>query len=433
MKGAQRQRDAILEALVTPGQTHDVLHQLRNGETLDRIYENLEMHGSASPTTSQVSDTSSQLQHIKEDSYSTPSQIRLCPPRFLNLSYSAGSEGPETSHLYRTIKNQESPLNCAKDKPDGLMPHLQTSIFSNTTPENSIYGHDAVDSAPSMPFGMFMEQNASLILPDAHRPNQTYPTDDVGNMGWWHSGIPDPMQPSYIVPPFTNPNAWPSPQFIAPHHPSQAQDSYSQPSSTLSPVSDKSPLISCLSSPEKVRDNVASGITTVDESSYPTPPPTKKRKLPTKEQVSSAASDTGSRGKSNGFALQESMADNKPSDKELPSHNRERHRRASARNWQKQKKQMTDLQEAMKFAEYRNRELRREYAEVLSQVIHVKNALMDHAKCNDPAISSWLCSQATNYVLKRGAAAEEQEKNQLSTGEQGAPTYTAGRKTTTFK
>ncbi|KAK1673247.1 hypothetical protein BDP55DRAFT_505493, partial [Colletotrichum godetiae] len=78
------------------------------------------------------------------------------------------------------------------------------------------------------------------------------------------------------------------------------------------------------------------------------------------------------------------------SETQSPLVGRERHRRASARNWQKQKQQSADLESAKDTAEARNRELHREHSQILDQVMNLKNALMDHAECNHPAINGWL-------------------------------------------
>ncbi|KAJ0298895.1 hypothetical protein Brms1b_013272 [Colletotrichum noveboracense] len=72
-----------------------------------------------------------------------------------------------------------------------------------------------------------------------------------------------------------------------------------------------------------------------------------------------------------------------------PDPPREKQRRASARNWQKKKQQTEDLQAAKNDAEATN------------EVMAAKNALMGHARCNHPAINSWLGSQAARYVLDR--------------------------------
>ncbi|KZL88089.1 nitrogen assimilation transcription factor nira, partial [Colletotrichum incanum] len=143
---------------------------------------------------------------------------------------------------------------------------------------------------------------------------------------------------------------------------------------------------------------------------------------------SSVTAGVGSDTKSNDNAPTKNKTPSKSPGQETPSHDRERHRRASARNWQKQKQQTADLEAAMNIAEARNRELHREYSEVLSQVMDAKNALMDHAKCNHPAISSWLRCQATKYVLNKGAAVDKEQKGQAKAGGMAAPTYPMERK-----
>ncbi|GKT50602.1 uncharacterized protein ColSpa_10783 [Colletotrichum spaethianum] len=287
--------------------------------------------------------------------------------------------------------------------------------------------YDATEYTPTMPFGMFMEHNTPLITPDAYYSGQTYPMDDVSNINWWEPGVSDPMLSSYTVYSSTNHSTWPYPQFLAPDLPSQAQSSHLQPSSMQSPINDGSPLISRSSSREQPHHSNGSSIASAGESQYPTPPPPKKRKLGTKEQVSLVTAGTRNDGKSKSKASKDYKAQSKSPVQEAPSHDRERHRRASARNWQKQKQQTADLEEAMNIAEARNRELHREYSEVLSQVMDAKNALMDHAKCNHPAISSWLRCQATKYVLNKGAAVDKEQRDQTEAGEMAVPAYPVGQ------
>ncbi|KAK1989943.1 hypothetical protein LX36DRAFT_676228 [Colletotrichum falcatum] len=416
MKDAQRQRDTVLEALTAPGQTHDVLRQLSNGETFDMIYKHLEIHRSApSITTNQLSDASNRLEPVKQEPPSVPTRTSLlCPPSIHKHPDSGGPEGPETGHNYSTIQNQDSTSNCAKDDVEGPMP----PIFSDTTLRNGIYEHDAMDYTATTPFGAFLEQNLPFIISQAYNTNHINLSDDVGNQAWCDSGILDPMQPNYAVPSSTNPQAWPYPQFTATHLPNQAQESHSQSFSAPSSVPDRPPLVSRPSSREEPRRSGAPSTTAAGGSQSPTPPPhTKKRKLSTKDHVYPTVSGTGSSSSSssssnkrNESVPQENLADGGPPDQEPPSHDRERHRRASARNWQKQKQQMADLEVAMRLAESRNRELHHEHAEALGQVMDAKNALMDHAKCDHPAISNWLSSQATKYVLKSGAGVEKGQK-----------------------
>lgn len=78
---------------------------------------------------------------------------------------------------------------------------------------------------------------------------------------------------------------------------------------------------------------------------------------------------------------------------------RDRHRRASTRQWQKQKQRELDLLAAQNETEALNKELHRQHVEILNEVMKAKTALMDHAKCEHPAINSWLGAQARNFVL----------------------------------
>ncbi|KXH34995.1 hypothetical protein CSIM01_02031 [Colletotrichum simmondsii] len=111
-----------------------------------------------------------------------------------------------------------------------------------------------------------------------------------------------------------------------------------------------------------------------------------------------------------------------------PALGRERHRRASARNWQKQKQQSADLESAKDTAEARNRELHQEHSKILNQVMNLKNALMDHAECNHPAINGWLRCQAANYVLTKGGSVDMGWKGEVESnaGELSMTGYTPG-------
>ncbi|KAK2052535.1 hypothetical protein LY76DRAFT_670621 [Colletotrichum caudatum] len=432
MREAQCQRDAVLEAITVPGQANDVLHQLRNGETLNTIYKQLKAHGSKSPATRQLPDSSNQIQSIKEEPSLTATQNRLRSPQIPEYSNTASFESSETSSEYISIENQGSTSNCKKYEPEDQMSYIQPSTFSNSTLTNGIYEDNSINYAPTMPSGMFMEQNTPLTLPNAYYPNPTYFTDDTGNISWWNLGVSDPVLPDYSVTPSTNSDTWPYPHFTEPQHPRQAQDSHPQTTSAPSPVSNKSSPISSSTYQEKLGQSVAPSTSAVSEHQCPTPSLTKKRKFPAKDQVCSTAPGPGSGSKSNDSHRQEKAAKSKPSALEPSSCDRERHRRASARNWRKQKQQMADLEAAMKHVESRNRELHREYTEVLGQVMDLKNALMDHAKCNNPEINSWLRSQATKYVMNKSAAMKE-HKDHIGAGNQGTPSATAGHKANTCR
>ncbi|GKT63914.1 nitrogen assimilation transcription factor nirA [Colletotrichum tofieldiae] len=406
LKGAQRQRDAVLGALTVPGQTHDVLLRLRSGETFESIYEKLGTHDAASPTNSQVSDESSQLRHIKKEPFWTPTQTPLCSPSILEYSNSTELHGSEASHIQGAIQNQNSRSDCTKEEADGLMPSLEASMFSHMALPNNINEFDATDYTLPMPFGMFVEHNTPLDLPDAYCSGQTYPTDDVSDINWWQPT----MLSSFAVPTSTNQGAWPYHQFAAPHSPNQAQASHFQPSPNLSPVADDSILASRPSSREIPHRSMGSSMASAVQSQYPSPPLLKKRKFETNDQGSSATAGVKSNSKSSNDASTDNKAPIKSPGRKPPSHDRERHRRASARNWQKQKQQTADLEAAMNIAEARNRELHRKYSEVLRQVMDAKNALMDHAKCNHPAINSWLRCQATKYVLNKGSGVDKERR-----------------------
>ncbi|WYZ43154.1 hypothetical protein EsH8_VI_000853 [Colletotrichum jinshuiense] len=247
---------------------------------------------------------------------------------------------------------------------------------------------------------MFMDGSNSMLDSSAQYSNNSYFTDDVGVINWWAPSSSDSTLSSYAIAPSTESATWGYPQYAMPVQ-SQPHSNASVPSSTSSPIMTSSALASRPSSRGMGRTGGASRPTPTAETQYPDPPPPKKRKT-SSESIVCADSTASTEAKGNENDLVKKRGKSKSPDLKEPSHDRERHRRASARNWKKQKQQTADLEAAMNIAEARNRELRREYSVVLSQVLDVKNALMDHAKCNHTAINSWFRFQATNYVLKRG-------------------------------
>ncbi|GKT51826.1 uncharacterized protein ColSpa_12007 [Colletotrichum spaethianum] len=433
IRSFQRQRDAVLGALAAPGQAHNVLLRLWSGETFERIYEKLETHHPASPTTGQGSDALSRTPHIKEDPFSTLTQTPLCSPPILDYSNSTDLHGSETSYIQSAIENQNPISDGTKVEADGLMSYLEAFMLSHMALPHGVNEYDTTDYTPTMPFGPFMEYKTPLIHPNTHYSGQTYPMDDVGNVNWWEPGLSGPVLASYTVSSSTNHSAWPYPQFPAPDISSQAQASHLQPSPMHSPENNGSPLISRSSLWGQSHRSNGSSIASAGESLYSTLLPPKKRKLEVNEQDSSITAGTRNDNKKNHKTSTDYKAQSKSPVQEAPSHDRERYRQASARNWQKKKQQTTDLEAAMNIAEARNCELHGEYSEVLSQVMDAKNALMDHAKCNHPAISSWLRCQTTKYVLNKGAAVDREQKDQYELGDMAAPAYPVGRKRAAYR
>ncbi|WQF85308.1 Putative zn(2)Cys(6) fungal-type DNA-binding domain-containing protein [Colletotrichum destructivum] len=433
MKDAQHRRDTILGALTEPGQSQEVLRRLCGGETFETIYESLDNHDLASPTPTQTPDAQNQPRSVKAEEASwTPNQTPLCSPPILDYSYSHGSEA---SHVRSAISQHAVPAESMGDggSDGGSSPHFNVFMPNNMVLPDHMNEYGAMDNNSSntamMPYGGFMDCSAWIFNPNTSYTDQPYTTTaadgNVMNLYPWQSGIPTPTLPTTDdgVPPVTDHGGWPFPPFVVPQIPSPGQASFLQPLTPSSPKN-HSLLASPASSREQTHSSQGSSVASVGESRYPTPPPPppppKRRKYDTQannKPASSAIPVTAAvaSARTDCKTVESAPADEKKAQVQFPEgqtppHDRERHRRASARNWQKQKQQSAELEAAMRVAEDRNRMLHREFAEIASQVMDAKNALIAHAQCNHPAINSWLRCHATDYVLNKGAAADRKRK-----------------------
>ncbi|KAM0268528.1 hypothetical protein ACHAQH_009967 [Verticillium albo-atrum] len=113
------------------------------------------------------------------------------------------------------------------------------------------------------------------------------------------------------------------------------------------------------------------------------------------------------------FAMADSQSAPAPAVENRPA-SRERHRLASARNWRKQKTATADLQATKQRVEAEHTSLQSQYAEVAEQVRFVKNALLTHAGCDDPAIGRWLENEVRSVGGRQQARPKEHVRH--STG-----------------
>lgn len=388
-------------ALAAPGQTHDVLLRLWSGEPLDKICGNIRSQDSLpSPANSLVQDASSEPQK-NDDGLSNIShpESPITPTKLEDYNTEEHTELEDTYNQEATYNNgsMQTSVNIKKE-PENLIPYVDTSIFDNMASTNDT-SHVGNTDCNSTPFVTFMGNHSSMLDSSVQYSENCYFTD-VGVINWWEPNSFDTTLSSFAIAPSTESATWSypeSPMLVQ----SQPHSISSVPSSTPSPILTSPSSTSGPSSSGMLRTESASHATHGAKRQYPVPPLAKKRKT-NFDTIVYADNIAVTETKSNNDDVAKKRSKSKSPDQKEPSHDRERHRRASARNWQKQKQQTADLEAAMNIAEVRNRELRREYSTVLSQVLDVKNALMDHAKCDHTAINSWLRFQATNFVMNKG-------------------------------
>ncbi|KAK1499385.1 hypothetical protein CCUS01_00109 [Colletotrichum cuscutae] len=284
---------------------------------------------------------------------------------------------------------------------DSMVRRCSTNPFDvPVSPRDMTYYNDTISSS-STPRSNSMDGNAIPVDSNALHGNlcNTQPTIEFGPVDWWTSTNLQPTTPYFPLDSGMDSTFWDysnAPGLLQPRMPMV----YSLPSATQSPTSINSSygFTSPASGETTGRQSFASSEgmdeREVDEESAP---PKKKRKSNNDvvEKFQQAP------GKPILQRRHSTIPATQP-----PGLGRERHRRTSARNWQKQKQQSADLESAKDTAEARNRELHQEHSKFLNQVMSLKNALMDHAECNHPAINGWLRCQAANYVLAKGVSVD---------------------------
>ncbi|KAK1519550.1 uncharacterized protein CCOS01_11201 [Colletotrichum costaricense] len=306
---------------------------------------------------------------------------------------------------------------------DSMVRRCSTNPFDvPVSPRDMTYYNDTISSSSS-PRSNSMDGNAIPVDSNALHGNlcNTQPTIEFGPVDWWTSTNLQPTTPYFPLDSGMDSTFWDysnAPGLLQPRMPMV----YSLPSATQSPTSINSSygFTSPASGETTGRQSFASSEgmdeREVDEERAP---PKKKRKSNNDvvEKFQQAP------GKPILQRRHSTIPATQP-----PALGRERHRRASARNWQKQKQQSADLESAKDTAEARNRELHQEHSKILNQVMSLKNALMDHAECNHPAINGWLRCQAANYVLAKGGSVDMGWKGEVESnaGELSMTGYTPG-------
>ncbi|KAK1711542.1 uncharacterized protein BDZ83DRAFT_656831 [Colletotrichum acutatum] len=327
-----------------------------------------------------------------------------------NQSITSPFEPIESVHDQASVAYQ-APSWSGIQPYDPMARRCSTTLFDiPVSPRDMTYYNDTISSS-STPRSNSMDGNPITGNVNALHGNlcSTQSTIEFGPVDWWTSDNLQPTTPYFPLDSGMDSAFWDysnAPVLIQPSLPVV----YSLPSATQSPISMNSSygFTPPTSGETTGRHSFASSEVMdgreVDEERAP---PQKKRKS------------------NNDVAEKFPQAPGKPvlqrrhstiPATQPPALGRERHRRASARNWQKQKQQSADLESAKDTAEARNRELHQEHSKILNQVMNLKNALMDHAECNHPAINGWLRCQAANYVLTKGGSVDMGWKREVESG-----------------
>lgn len=78
----------------------------------------------------------------------------------------------------------------------------------------------------------------------------------------------------------------------------------------------------------------------------------------------------------------------------------ERNRTAAAKCRQRKRKWTEDLEVSRAQLETENNRLSTEHAELVGEILDLKNLVILHAQCNDPKIDGWLAKEAGKYAKK---------------------------------
>ncbi|KAF6807240.1 fungal specific transcription factor domain-containing protein [Colletotrichum plurivorum] len=435
LRDSQRHLDAVIAALVTPGQSDRVLRKLWDGNSVAEIYKTISGETSTSPPSPPPPPPPTMKEEFVEPEGATGTARWASADASVSASTSCSrpsmstSPGPVASAQPARGHTQEAEFQPpttstyyaqAGDIPLGgvsfgaclndlaAVTTAMTNQFSQpgcTISPISPIPTDAFALSPFQSFDASMMTGLNLAAAGAEFQQQ-YPANNMGvAAGWWAcDGAATPAAlPSFPSMSSTESLSWGSWQFPTPTG-AAAPGSLSVPSVTPS-TSPTAPHSSAPHPPpprDPVRDSVASSSVSdaLDNHS-----PSKRRKSDLYVAVVSTDEDdddyhhpdyhprrSRSRPPSTKSRGGRGSAPSPPSP-------RERNRRASARSWQRQKRQLSKLEGAKAEAEARNRELRRKHSRALAEVLAVKDALMGHAGCDHPGISGWLQNQANKFVM----------------------------------
>ncbi|KAF6830360.1 fungal specific transcription factor domain-containing protein [Colletotrichum plurivorum] len=372
LRDGQRRRDAVIAALATPAQADRILRRLWDGSTVAEIYDMIsgEDAGSESPTavgTPAATDEDAEPEATERMRSTSISQAGSIPP-------GNGSFGPEEL--------------AAADH--GQLGYGMSPFASGPFTSPPLQSFDA-----SIMNGQIFLASGEYEQAMDHQ----YSSVDPGTAKWWACGGGTPAFSSFSGTSSANSMPWMGWQFPAAAGNVEPSCSYSIPSATpssipsaiLSPPAPHSSAPSSLPSREPVRSSAASA----SVSSPPKGQSPPENETPDPADLPAASADEHAPGR---------PRPQSPHPEETPP-TRDRHRQASARNWQRRKRQFSDLQDAKAEAEARNRELRRQHSQALAEVLAAKEALMGHAGCGHPGIGGWLQTQATKFVTGGGDGA----------------------------
>ncbi|TEA12113.1 Conidial development protein fluffy [Colletotrichum sidae] len=405
LKEAQRKRESIIQALAAPESGSEVLMRLWNGESIADITEALSSASDGKPLAEYppANDSQPVTPELAGRTFSGPLPPPVIPavqnesPRPQFTSSNVFNQ-PSTGHIRDTTNGKDVSEMSPKGTDVSLMPTFSTRVFERGS--SMIHAPDdlsptSFDVSPQNEAPPMGNQYTDMYHSD-HYYSQPYSTDDTGAVNWW-----TPI-PHFHEAPFSN--------AYGPTHPFDMMNNMSgqihpvstgsAPSTVQSPTTiSSSPGIG---QPSCHRPSTSSNATGSDLAVQPPPPPPPDH-LP---------SPAGAILPTPPLSADVLMPDAEPASTRStspsqpppaqPAQSKDRHRQASARNWQKQKQQAVELQAIKNEVETRHRYLKAEYNDLLGQVMAVKSQLMDHARCNHPASGSWLRSQATNYVLAGG-------------------------------
>lgn len=402
------QPGAVLEASTTPSQKPNQTY-LDYGDQFDTVHGSIDSRNILFPSDALIVE-----QNLNEADKPLMTLHSILPTTSLdtklNHSITSPFEPIESVHDQTPVAYQVPSWRGIQPY-DSMARRYSTNLFDVPVSPRDMTYYNNRDSSSSTPGSNSMDGNAVPVDANALHGNlcRTQPTVEFGSVDWWTSNNFQPTTTYFPLDSGMDSNFWDysnAPVLIE----SGLPNVYSLPSATQSPTSINSSFgFESPTSGETVgRHSFASSEGMGEpEVNQDRALPHKKRK-PSDDEAEKVHQVPGRPVLQRRHSTIPAM--------QPPSLGRERHRRASARNWQKQKQHSADLESAKDTAEARNRELHQEHSKILNQVMNLKNALMDHAECNHPAINGWLRCQAANYVLTKGGSVDMGWKGEVESG-----------------
>ncbi|OHF02051.1 hypothetical protein CORC01_02630 [Colletotrichum orchidophilum] len=427
--GVQHQDQAVLKAPPSASQKRDLFACQQNDGHLTQHHADID-YGDISMSSScfrLVPENLGQRLGERDELSITPHYIPPSTPTDVEIESPITSlfeQAQDTLDQFQGCIDYHSAKRCEARLHDPMVRRSSTSLFEMPIPPRDLIYCEDVATAPSTP--QFIDQNGYRQTRDGNgiyeNPISNQPAIEFGRVIWWASTDLQPTARYFPADSGMDSAAWMYYQTSTLAHP-LIPSVYTLPSSTPSPRTIDLPPGSPSPASGQTGHSISSNDDGLGESQCR--PSSQKRRKSSTETV--AHND---QPQSN--TVSQKRESNVP-DPRPPFRGRDRHRRASARNWQKQKQQSADLESAKDTAEALNSQLHREHARVSSQVMDLKNALMDHAMCNHPAINGWLRCQAANYVFNSGGGVDVgwESEEESGAGEIPVTACTAGWASTT--